>query len=384
MSYVISGLLLILILLYGKVNNKTISFALLVIGGGLFPMLNVDASLTLYAKMYLVMLPLSVIFIEKLLEGGKSSLFGFFFRYSNIMGLLALSSLFFWIFGSLLEIIPYTFIIPNDWFDDRFIPSYYGIYFETQNNLLANTTFMGSDSVIRNSGFFNEAPMYNMNLCFALSIELYLRQNKSLLRIILFVVTILTTFSSTGYFFLLINVMIYMFFTLRNKKSGMSLLIIPFVLIIGLSLSSSILENKQETGESSYNHRYEDIVKCIEVGLNNPIIGVGIFHPAKESGGNDTNYGFSNSLFTTFAHGGFYFFFLYFFSLFIVPFSFLKETRKKWPVFLLCYFFLFTFTLSQYWHLTLFMVALGLACFHKKQSILSYGNECRKLAVIND
>ena len=202
--------------------------------------------------------------------------------------------------------------------------------------------------------------MYNMVLCTSLSVELFLKKEIPKVRVLVLIITILSTMSTTGYFFL----MFLLFLKLYNRKSKTSLLrlFFPILLGLGLYLSYAILDNKRETSESSYVNRGSDIQRCIEIGLENPISGVGIFHEANEWGSNKNNFGFSNSLFSTFAHGGVFFFVFYAFSLLFIPLLvFRKGIDPEWASIVLCYFFLFTFTVSQYNFLSLFFVAYSLS-----------------------
>lgn len=374
-QYVVMFSLLLLVLISTSISYSAIRLALLLIIGGLFPALFVAGDIIAYVKLYFVFLPLCVIYILGLLKSDESKVNTLFFKYSNVMFFLSISSLFFWLFGSILEWVPYTTVIPNNWFDDRFIPTYYGVYFETQKNLFGEMASPGVDAIIKNTGIFNEAPMYSLNLCMALAVECFLRARFVFYRIIIFVATILTTFSTTGYFFLIFIVMVHIIVLHKNKKSCLKPILTILFFSLSVVASSFLLDNKKETGESSFTHRIEDIEKCIIIGFENPITGVGIMHEAKEDGPADINFGFSNSLFTVFAHGGFYFLFLYVFPLFIMPYFNYRKNRNLSSWIMFSFFFLFTFTLSQYWYFTIFLVSLGVAYWYHINHDISYNRE---------
>ena len=128
---------------------------------------------------------------------------------------------------------------------------------------------------------------------------------------------------------------------------------------------SAILSNKKETNERSYTNRGADIERCIEVGIENPILGVELFHETKEDGSNRNNFGFSNSLFGVFAHGGLYTLSLYILSLAYFPFLYYRRTKDKslFSVFF-CFFVLFTFTYAEYKYITIVFVATGLSLWN--------------------
>ena len=79
--------------------------------------------------------------------------------YINIMTLIGMISLFFWLFGSTLGIIKPTRLLFSNWGSTPTpVYSYYGLYFETQH----------INGIIRNSAVFTEAPMASLNVIIAL------------------------------------------------------------------------------------------------------------------------------------------------------------------------------------------------------------------------
>ena len=235
------------------------------------------------------------------------------------------------------------------------IPVYWGLY--SENSFVI---FMG-DYFVRNTGIFNEAPMYNLILCLSLSIECFIRQMKSIIRISVLTIAILSTITTTGQFFLL-TIIIYFIFKSNRRNSVIFRYALSFIILLfTLQFASRIMEDKQENSSSSYDTRKDDIETCIQVGMENPLLGVGLYH---DSGEGNKPYGFSNSIFSLFAHWGIYTLVLYFGSLLFVPLLYLKKGREhKLSLVLISYFLLFSITLSQYKHLTLFMIAYGLTLY---------------------
>lgn len=339
-----------------QVSSANFLFIAALLIGAIIPLLNVySGRITSFIKIYYVFFPLflTLIFSYSNDEGGGYELLN---KFSNIVIVLTAISLFFWLFGSILGIISSSALIPNSWASDRFITTYYGLYFETQE--LEATA--GTMSIIRNSGIFNEAPMHNMILCVSLSIELFVCRNLRFKRIIIIVIAIFTTISTTGLIFLFVTFFIKGYFSLSSKLKLQMILLLPLLLLVSLIAISNVLENKKELSDGSYNSRSKDIVKCIEVGMENPIFGSGIMH--KHDSSERFNYGYSNSLFGVFAHGGIYFLLLYLASFFFIPiWVYLKEKDLQFPMLVLSYFLLFTFTVSQYNILTIFMVSFSLS-----------------------
>ena len=343
----------------GKIKIDFLILAILL--GTFLPSLNVaEGQFLRFFRMYVLFLSLLVLYLVALFKEGRDRVYSLFLKYSNIVSILATISLSFWFLGSILEIIPYTTVIPNSWGRDKFIPTYYGIYFETQE---AMATAGQESAMIRNSGIFNEAPMHNMILCVAIAIEIFLRPKLSKTRVLILVVTIFSTISTTGVIFLVILLSGKFVLAMNTKRRSIMILCIPIALLLSVWLVSALLDNKKETGEGSYNSRSRDIVRCIEVGLENPILGVEIFHKADEVGGTEASgYGYSNSLFAIFAHGGFYMWILYLLPLFIMPLLCYKRDKDIHILgVMMCYFLLFTFTNSHYKYLTLLFIGMGLS-----------------------
>lgn len=339
------------------------AFVLFITIGAIFPFFNVFEGKTLsYIKLYFVILPLLLMILSSYMSKSRDSASCLLIKFSNIVVVIAIISLFFWFMGSILELIPSTAIIPNAWGRDKFIPTYFGIYFETQEAVAT----IGAESMIRNSGIFNEGPMYNMVLCVALSVEMFLRPKIIVKRIILLTLTIFSTISTTGFVFLFLIYPIKGYYSFASRYKLQIILSFPIFLLAGLFMMNTILENKRETGEGSYNSRSNDITKCIEVGLEHPIAGVGILFMSEENSSDSRSFGYSNSLFGTFAHGGFYFLLLYLIPFFAIPILvFLKNRDIQFLMILLSFFLLFSFTVSQYRVLTMFMLSYSLSYWYE-------------------
>lgn len=330
--------------------------------GAVLPFLNVfPGGEKKFIKYFIVVLPLFVIYLKANLRNGVDDMFAPLLKFSNIMVLLAIISLIYWVFASNLGVIQPTIWIPNGWVGhERLIPAYHFLYYETQE-----AAFMGY-ATVRNSGMFEEAPMYNMVLCTALSIEVFIRPRFSRFRTLVLFVTILTTFTTTGFIFLtiLISWLLYQFF--GDKFRPLMIVLVPLLFFSMYMASSFIIEDKKsDSGEGSLISRMRDIENCIDIGLDYPLLGQGLFtNKLTEEDGGSSAYGYSNSLFTLFADGGIYTALLYLFGLLIIPFQYyFNSNDTKWPLAMFMYFLLFAFTASQYKLLTLLFLAYGFAHF---------------------
>ena len=378
-SLAVASILIVLFAL-GKKSVAGVSVAVLLIIGALPPILFVEKGfLVPYIKNFIIIFPLFYLYLCNIqnnnrlqhfmikasdlvfvisIKRNNNRLQYLMFKFSDVVFVISIISLFFWTFGSLMGLIEANLWIPNDWAGPRMIPSYYGLYFETQE-----AGFMG-EHFLRNTGIFNEAPMYNMILCFAFSIEYFMKDKRNGMRIIIYLLTILSTLSTTGLFYILI-VISYKKITWLWKKNKLVLLFGSVVfLFLFILISSILLDSKMENGgEGSVTRRSEDIFMCLNVGLENPLIGVGLFHDS------NLEWGTSNSLFTLFAHGGIYVLSMYMFSLLLIPLYYLKSRNDAKVLF--GYFILFTFTITLYNFLTIFLVAWGLSTMKSGQGILA-------------
>ncbi len=311
-----------------------------------------------YIKGYVVILPLFWIYLYQRKQMGISRYLSVFYRYSNAMVGLGSISVVMWLLCSIMKRIPITHMFPYAWGPDvTFIPSYYDIYFETQQ------IFLFGEATWRNTGIFNEGPMYNMVLCVALSIEYFMRPARSKLRIVILVTTIISTFTTTGQLFLVSLLGWHIFTKVGSRHRILMIISVPIILFLINVAGGILMDAKTEVGgEGSVFSRTQDILTCIDVGLSNPLLGVGIISADDMQLWHGRGYGYSNSLFTVFAKGGIYFLLLYIVALLIIPIKYyLNYKNKQWLLTMLFFFFLFTITISYDKYLTLFFIAWGLS-----------------------
>ena len=354
-------ILLILIFMTPQHLSKNMGFIFFIfLIGSIFPVfnLNTDAYIA-YIKIYIVILPLLFIYLCQRKKSSYENYLSLFFRYSNTMVVLAAVSIIMWLLCSILQIIPMTGMYPYNWGDKAlFVPSYYNIYFETQGlNLFGEWTR-------RNDGIFNEGPMHNMALCVALIIEYFLRNKRSKKKITILVITIFTSFTTTGQMFLIALLAWHLLnSTVINRYRFLIIISLP-VLIYGVyTLADISMKFKEEaSGDYSVNARTADIENCIDAGFANPILGVGIIQKDDITLWKGQKLGQSNSLFAVFACGGVYMLLLYLGSLLVMPIIYFKKFRyRNWLLAMIFFLFLFTITVSFLRYLTLLFLAWGLS-----------------------
>ena len=119
----------------------------------------------------------------------------FFRAYRNIILVIAAVSLVMWLLCSVFRLIPYTAKVYTCWTDNgelKRIKSYLGIYFEPQKITLFGASFR------RNCACFAEGPQAGLAFTLGYLIELFLTEKSSKVRLIIFSLAIISTFSVTG------------------------------------------------------------------------------------------------------------------------------------------------------------------------------------------
>lgn len=206
------------------------------------------------------------------------SLKSFFHKFENIVLLLAMISMVFWVlsiigfptntnsvatWGSTYE--PGVNELKN-------IPGYYYIHFIPQGS----GYFFGL-KFIRNSGIFMEAPIFSNILSITLFIDLFiLNESKYILnyKIIILICTICSTSSTSG---LLVSIpaIIYAKYIKSGKNNHyLYLLTIPIIVFIIWFLISNKMDPTSKF--SSFSLRSDDIISTIEDWKHHIIIGNGI------------------------------------------------------------------------------------------------------------
>ena len=357
-------LLGLLIISNYSITKKVNILVFIYLVGALFPMLALrDHNYPSYIIRYVLILPLLWMYLSHRKEFGSSVYNSLFLKYSNVMVIIAVASLVMWFLCSILQVVPATSFFPYEWGSSiDFIPTYWGVYFETQS-----IAPLG-EKIWRNTGIFNEGPMYNMALCVAFIIEYFIQPFRSKTKLWILAIAIFTTFTTTGQFFLM-GIGIWSVFNRMGRRYRiLLLLVVPILLYFGYVVAGTLLANKKATGgEDSMNLRTEDITWCMEAGMEHPMLGVGLTLREGESLWHGKTLGRSNSLFAVFARGGLFVLILYFGALLLFPYLYYRKYKDpKWFYAMFCFFLVFTVTVSFLNYLTLLFIAWGMSNINLK------------------
>lgn len=146
-------------------------------------------------------------------------------------------------------------------------------FYSTLQKKFTLMSFLGFD-FYRNQGLFWEAGVLQVFLNIFLYLELFIFK-KSKFWVLLAIFSILTTYSTTGISILLIQIVYYIKYEMKNRK-----VLIPFVLVLSfpvyLIFSVNVEEKIVGDQEASFQKRYFDLVQPLFIALQNPLTGIGL------------------------------------------------------------------------------------------------------------
>lgn len=247
-----------------------------------------------YITLYMVIFPLLTFLLA--IYNMKHELVLLLKKFVQVVVILSIISLFFWIFGSQLNIIKPTGIVLSQWAGMYYINTYYGIYFETQRLVLPGI------NIIRNSGMFTEAPMWNVILCLAFITEKLILKENNRKFIIIILLTIVSSLSTTGVFIL---GLMYVYLFISNKRDKF---IVVFVILMA-GISYSLFEGFSSKLEStSVSIRLDDYRAGLLAWKDSLLVGHGTnginIIQNYMNGNVRSSLGYSNGIFVVLASGG--------------------------------------------------------------------------------
>lgn len=280
-------------------------------------------------------------------------------KFTNIVLIIAVVSLIFWVFGSLLGRIRSTGVLYTTWTGNdslKKVTSYYGIYFETQS-----VTFFGltASKIVRNTAIFTEAPMASMVFGIAFLNELLIRDKLNWKRCAVLAATVISTISTTGITVLIIAIGLrYVFTKLKTKgRLSIKLIFLPMAFVVVLVALNFLLE--QKLGTSSGSTRVDDFVAGYRAWMDAPLFGNGYGNSASYekymSSFRGNNIGFSNSPMQVLAYGGVYLFFPYYVP--VVRGLVRLAKRRSWRrmAFYIVFLYAFVITVCPFQMLTFYL-----------------------------
>lgn len=262
--------------------------------------------------------------------------------YPNIIFILAIISLFFWVFGSLLNILHPTGTMHIFWGNERFAGSYFNLYFQWQNDI----PILGK-YIYRNIGIFGEGPMYSLNLSIAFLLDYLINEDRSKFRYIVYIITIISTISTTGILLVSLAVTYKLVFSNMSRSNLTKVIVIAPVAIFFLYfISNKLISQKLETASGST--RMDDYIAGFKAWRIHPIFGSGFnnielrqqFSSSVRLSRSAT--GFTNSIMSVLINGGLYFFATYLYTFYYWIKKGIANRNITVAIYLIIYLFLTT------------------------------------------
>ena len=198
----------------------------------------------------------------------SSNLVNVFIKYEKIMVVVAAISIFIWLFGSTLNILPGVSSSYTTWTgtgDKQWIKVWYNIQTEAQY------IWVGPLLLVRNTAIFVEAPFAAFSFSIALFIELFLNSSRNRYIIILFVLTIISTISTTGFLSIIFAYILYKYSKV-NKMSASMYIGIIILILFSIVISGVLVSNK--LADSLGSVRLNDYIVGFRTWIDYPIFGV--------------------------------------------------------------------------------------------------------------
>ena len=250
--------------------------------------------------------PLSLIYIISLT---KEEIKDLLIKFVKIVLAISIISLFFWLFGSVLNIIKPTNEIKIVWGRPyTTIDNYIYIYFDSKQVQMWLTKF----PLVRNMGIFGESPMYAFILLSALLINntiCFRNRKENYIVSLIILITIISTISVTGIICSIIILLIKTKDILNYKAINKIKIIIPIILILFIPIFIFFISKKMKATSSI--NRTHDLINGINSFIKDPIIGKGINHQRDFEDNPINGYGYSNTIIPILTDGGILLFLLY-------------------------------------------------------------------------
>lgn len=241
------------------------------------------------------------------------------------MTIITAVSLFFFLFGSVLNWIKPSNQVLIEWGEERKIDSYCFMHFNTQDiHLLGKTIY-------RNSSIFTEAPMFALNLSFALAAEVFLN-NKQKSKIAILVLGLISTVTLSAFINIFLIYIIWLAINYKNIIKDKKKIILNIVLLIVTICGALVLFNAR-SNSSSLEIRVDDYKASLQAFGDHVLLGNGYNNEEaiKKYMGDFRKYndGVSNSIAVILAEGGIYLSLIYIIPQIMILYESLKNKNMN-------------------------------------------------------
>lgn len=274
-----------------------------------------------YGIRYFLFIPLMIVLLDSI---DTKRPFLFFLILSDIIYCIALISLFFWIFATVLHIIPNSGNVATDWGEIMLNPTTKGatnfgyLYYEIQKAPSSLAHLIS----FRNCGIFCEGPAYAFILSLALVTEHFIRRPKSLIKIAVLWITMLTTLTTSSFLYIAFFAAVTWYISHKESRK-LKTIFIPILLFLFIGLTVVLIRYK--SNQSSVSIRLNDYLNAFSAFANKPIFGYGY----KFDTVTVFNAGITNSFSDTLIRGGIILTSYYLIPLLCYPFRTFTKMIKK-------------------------------------------------------
>lgn len=290
----------------------------------------------------------------------------FMYTFSDIVLIIGLVSLFFWFFGSVLQILPGRMATTYSYAKWAHVKTYtyYYLYFE---NPMQNQQLLGM-TIPRNCGIFTESPAFAGILLYAFCIHVFGPRKVNIKKAALLMVALLSTQSTKALIILIVVFGIRFIMEGNEGHSNVykaSKCLISIVLIIGAYFAINTIMSDKMIANNSYIARVNHLMGGVRTWLQSPIFGVGFendnaFFMNLNSGAGEN--GLSMGLTVLLAYGGLYLALFYFMAFFAaLRNSSIKRNKRPFLYFSLMLFINLFISNSAFGYPYLFFVSSAYA-----------------------
>lgn len=203
----------------------------------------------------------------------KGAAFGLLAKLTDIVTVLTAVSLFCYIFGTCLGILPGAQDTTYFWASEtRTCTTYFHLYYEAQ------TVDIFGLHLVRNCGIFTEAPGFAVFLVYALAVELFLREKPRVWRLALLCAAVLTTYSTKA--ILLAVVVFGLKYLITTPRTILwrrfKMVVVPAVCVTVAVVAVVLLKDKMNT--DSFYIRLDDLFASLKAWRTSPIFGTGYYN----------------------------------------------------------------------------------------------------------
>lgn len=276
-----------------------------------------------YLAYYVLPLLLLVLYLG-LKERQDGSILDLLHKLADIVTVLTVLSLFFYLFGTLLDWLPDPGTATYSWGGTvRTCPTYYNLFYEAQK-----IDFFGV-TLVRNCGVFPEAPGFAIFLVFATATEVLLRDKPRLWRCGVYVAAAATTYSAKA--IVLVAAVFALKYIITPSKAWtarrLKVLLVPLAVLGVLVVAGVLLWDKMQSVSGFM--RVDDVLACFKTWLTAPFFGTGYWNDESVipffAYPDRYNNGLSMGLMVVLAQGG-----LYLLTLYVLPtVRLLRRTRGQ-------------------------------------------------------